>query len=255
MHEREGVVRDVVRDALSRLVNAQRKAGVRARHWTRVYEARPSIHAHMVGLFPTREAAEKFISAINSSPVFLALGPSAVLAKLVRDVDGGWQGLTTYLLHEVTPQAWFATGRCYPRAEGSHELGDGGGDRVTCSRATEDTLLRSGRIEPRQRTYASRSISRPSKSKRARALVAGENQLVLFPQVAKPVHRLHEFTFGMAPETVATEIQFLMRRRGLTQQALADRAGMSRQRIGNFLHGRFGTTAWTIERIREALAA
>lgn len=255
MHGDEGTVRDMTRLVQNRVTTYQGRAAMRAKHWAKVYEARPSIHAHIVAPFPTTDAAARFVAYLNSSAEMLAYGPSAVLAKMVQDVEGGWQGLTTYMLFEVTPQAHYATGRCYPRAKGSHELGEGGGDRVTLSEATEKALISSGRIEPHRRTYASRAISRPTKSERARGVVQCEQQLVLFPQVEKPVHRLREFVAGHAPETVATEIQFLMRRRGLTQQAIAERAGISRQRLGNFLHGRFGTTAWTIERIREVLAA
>jgi hypothetical protein len=78
---------------------------------------------------------------------------------------------------------------------------------------------RSSRVS---RTYAARSLPRPTKTKRARGLTAGEAQLPLFSHLDKPVARLGDFVEGIAPVTVVTEIEFLRKRTGLTQSALAE---------------------------------
>jgi len=54
--------------------------------------------AHVVALMPTAPARDKLIETLNGS----AYGEH-VLAKPVDD----WPRLTTYLLKEATPQAWY----------------------------------------------------------------------------------------------------------------------------------------------------
>jgi hypothetical protein len=118
----------------------------------------------------------------------------------------------------------------------------------------QDALLRAEKVEPRTRTYAARSLSRPTKSKRARGLVVSETQLPLFPHLSKPVARLADWVDGVAPTAVVIEMEFLRKQHGLTQAALAKQAGMSRERYTNIVQRRFGATAWGVQRIREALA-
>jgi hypothetical protein len=126
-------------------------------------------------------------------------------ARLVYD----WRGLTTYLLKFSEPQAWWKAGKSFMRVEGSHPLGLGGGDRVIPSPDLEAALLRSGKVKPRRRTNAKRSLP-----KRSKAMRACEAQLPLFPHLDKPVARLGEFVGGVAPQPVVMEIQFRRRRRG-----------------------------------------
>lgn len=248
----EGLVRDLARDVKSRIALYQKRAEMRRRPlWTHVNEAVPSYHWHIVAPFPTRAYAEKFIDALNTAEAFLKHGHAAIDAGLVTD----WNGLLGYLAGEATPQAWYAAGKSFPRVPGSHALGEGGGDRVILSPAVEASLVRAEKVEPRRRTYAARALTRPSKSKRSRALAAGELQLSLFPQLEKPVARLGEWTEGVAPPAVVIELEFRRKQKGLTQAALAKRAGMSRERYTNIVQRRFGATAWGVQRIREALAA
>lgn len=248
----EGLVRDLAREAKNRMALHQRRAKTRRRPlWLRVNEAVPSYHWHIVAPFPTLAYARKAVEAFNNAEAFLRYGPATIDARLVTD----WGGLSGYLLKEATSQAWWAAGMTFRRKKGSHALGEGGGDRVILSPALEDALVRAEKVEPRRRQYAARSLSRPTKSKRARGLIAGETQLSLFPHLDKPIARLGDWTEGVAPEAVVIEMEFLRKRKRLTQNALAKRAGMSRQRYTNIVQRRFGATAWGVQRIREALAA
>jgi hypothetical protein len=80
----------------------------------------PKFGAHIVALMPTAPARDKLIEILNGS----AYGEH-VLAEPVVD----WPGLTTYLLKEATPQAWYGARKGFRRVGGSIPLGARGGDR------------------------------------------------------------------------------------------------------------------------------
>lgn len=240
----ERIVRDLARKAKAHLTTYQARAGMKRRLWLEVLESKPEVHTHIVAPFPSLAAAAKAIETLNGSSLFLSYGANTLMAVPVT----AWNKLTKYLAGEATPQAWFAAGRSFTRVKGSHPLGEGGGDRVRVSRDLDAALVRSGNIEPRKRSYALRSLPKPPKT-----IQAGETQLSLFPHLDKPISRLKDFNAGVAPAAVRAEIRFRLRRRGWTQDELARRTNMSRPQITNFLQGRFGTTNWHVQRIREAL--
>lgn len=76
-------------------------------------------------------------------------------------------------------------------------------------------------------------------------------QLDLFPRV--PPARLRVFQGGLMPPAVALETRHLQKRRGLSQQDLANMIGISRPQLANGLQGRFPLSNWASARLREAL--
>jgi len=64
----------------------------------------PKFGAQIVALMPNAPARDKLIEALNGS-----LYGEHVLAKPVED----WPGLTTYLLKEATPQAWYGAKKSF----------------------------------------------------------------------------------------------------------------------------------------------
>ncbi len=212
------------------------------RYYVEVLEGEPTVHSHIIGATPSGSKPHEIVERLKQSRVYgdnLEGGP-------VTDAAG----LVDYLSKEATPQAHYAACRSFTRNKGPHKLGDGGGDRVRLSRQLDADLLRKGLVERRRRTYRKHGLKPPP-----RALVEGETQLPLFPHLAKPVSRVHEFGHGTAPPAVALEIEFHRRRLGLTQTELARRAGISQPQLANVIAGRFGLAAWPAARLREALAA
>ena len=101
-------------------------------------DKQPKFGAHVVALMPDAPARDRLIEILNGSAY-----RKHVLAKPVED----WPQLTTYLLKEATPQAWYGAHKSFRRVGGSIALGELGGDRVVLSNDLKATLLRSGRIE------------------------------------------------------------------------------------------------------------
>lgn len=157
----ENIVRRLTRKVRSDLAQLQRRAGMRRVLTTTVFEAlgrngSPKFNSHIVAVMPNALAREKAIVSLNrcrsyGHDVFDVDG-DLVLAKSVTD----WSGLSTYLLKEATPQAWFGAGKSFRRVGGSIRLGDLGGDRVVVSRALKSALICTGRIMPYLRSYARR---------------------------------------------------------------------------------------------------
>jgi hypothetical protein len=142
----------------SDLVQRQRRAGMRCGLSVTVFEAlgrdgRPKFNAHVIVVMPDADARDRLIESLQRSSVYAGRVDA-------RPVDN-WNGLTTYLLKEATPQAWFAAGKSFRRIRGSIPLGDLGGDRVVLSRDLRDLLIASATIQPYQRTYAKRQQSPP----------------------------------------------------------------------------------------------
>jgi hypothetical protein len=150
--EAEKIVRALTRRAKSDIALRQRRSGMRRTHSVSVFEAlgrdkSPKFGAHIVALMPTTATRDKLIESLNGSAYRQHVDAKPVV---------NWLGLTTYLLKEATPQAWYGAKKSFRRIKGSIPLGGLGGDRVVLSKDLKETLLRSGTIEPYRRTYAKR---------------------------------------------------------------------------------------------------
>lgn len=213
------------------------------RYSLEILEGECSVHSNVVGAVPVGLTAKSIIARLESSRVY----GDGLNGQFVRDPDG----LVNYLSKEATTQAHFAAGRAFRRAPGSHPLGEGGGDRVRLSRDLERDMIDAGVIEPRRRTYRSRSLKPKTTPERRQFTLIEGGQIELF--AAKPVSRLHEFGGGLMPPTVAKEIRFRLGRLGMTQEQLARATLLGRPTITNALEGRFPLSEWAARRIRETL--
>ena len=103
--ERE--VRGLARRVRSDIALRQRRAGRRRVLSATVFEAlgrdrQRKFGAHIVALMPDAGARDRLVESLNASSIY----GSNIVAKPVSK----WLGLTTYLLKEATPQAWFGAG-------------------------------------------------------------------------------------------------------------------------------------------------
>ena len=210
------------------------------RYMVEVLEGSPTVHSHIIGRTPKGSRPRDIIDRLKRSKVY----GDGLEGKTVTDPDG----LVNYLSKEATPQAHYR--KSFRRKKGSHKLGDGGGDRVRLSKQLEADLVGEGILQPRIRTYRKRGLKKPP-----RGLVELETQLPLFPHLAKPISRVREFDHGIASPSVAREIEFHRKRRGLTQAELASLAGISRPQLANVIAGRFGLSPWPAARLRDVLLA
>jgi hypothetical protein len=160
----ERIVRGLTRRIRSDIAQCQRRAGMQRVLSITVFEAlgrdkQPKFGAHIVAVMPNATARDRLIERLNGSTAY-GKNSATVLAKPVTN----WRGLPGYLLKEATPQAWHGAGKSFRRLGGSIPLGDLGGNRVILSNDLRDALLRAGRIEPSQRTYAKRLPKTPKLS-------------------------------------------------------------------------------------------
>ncbi|MCX7307243.1 MAG: helix-turn-helix transcriptional regulator [Afipia sp.] len=78
-------------------------------------------------------------------------------------------------------------------------------------------------------------------------------QILLFPELAKPVARLQAFGCGHIPRSVAAEIEFRRQQRGLSQRQLGVLVGVSQGQLANALRGHDPISAPVVNRLRDEL--
>src|SRR5262249_27321811 len=91
-------------------------------------------------------------------------------------------------------------------------------------------------------TNARRSAKRKPYSPRAtqklrKTAPRPAGQLLLLPELNRPIARLRDFGGGTMPPSVAREIEFLRRQRGVSQAQLASLVGRSQGQLANALRG------------------
>jgi hypothetical protein len=191
--------------------------------WLEVLESEPDLHSHIVATMPSEEAVMRLAERMHMSASY----GQNVLVQPVTD----WDGLTTYLLKEATPQAWAKGGKSFRRVSGSHPLAEGGGDRVRTSKDLEAALIRSGRVEPRRRTYAARSLPKPP-------------ALPKPVEVAPTVNAVQLPLFGALPERrylQPADLRSFRQVRGYSQSEVSKWAGIrNRSHIANYERGHDG---------------
>jgi hypothetical protein len=249
----ERKVRALARRVKSDIALRQRRAGMRRVYSVSVFEARtrdgsPKFGAHIVALMPTAPARDKLIQALNGS----AYGKH-VDARSVYD----WPGLTTYLLKEATPQAWYGAHKGFRRVGGSIPLGELGGDRVIPSNDLKDTLLRTGRIEPYRRTYAKRLpkvVTQPVEPIRYReSLFDGVAlpTLIVLPPPKAPPRKREKIPPPSLPMAYPPTIADLLAGLGETHAEAAALVAISRSQASNVIVGRFGVSRAVVQRVLE----
>jgi hypothetical protein len=209
-----------------------------------VFETRPKLHAHIV--------------FVGNSEIAAALKRSTICrgcdVERVADPDGLSKN---YLVKERTPQAGYGRSDLGGRIRGAHPI-EGGGDRVRLSRELERDATEAGLVQDWRRTNAKRSAER--KERRLQRLYPKKapklsGQILLFPELSKPVARLQAFGGGYIPRAVASEIEFRRQQRGLSQRELAALVGRSQGQLANALRGHDPISARVVNRLRDALLA
>jgi hypothetical protein len=245
----KGTARPVIADIQKRITRLQVEHGLRPYNST-TFEARGGVHAH-IAFIGNRELVERLRS-------------SAAFGKLIQiDPVTDPAGIARrYLAKERTPQAGYRRNHVLGgRLKGSHRL-KGGGDRVRLSRDLERDLERdaisAGRIENWQRTNARRAAGRKPYSPRltqrlGKTAPRPAGQLLLLPELNRPVARLREFGGGFIPPAVATEIEFRRRQLGLSQAQLAAMIARSQGQLANALRGHDPISEKAVNRLREIL--
>lgn len=236
-------------------------------YWIEVIEVSPHRHSHLVFV-----GSKKIGDALHAAfPSLFASGVSR--GEAIQPVYDQL-GLVAYFSKERTTQASVSLG--LPRKRGSYRL-EGLGDRVKLSRDLKRDAIEAGLVAPWKATNTSRKPRiedrRPLHSGRratpkpdaasffpSPAMVAPvadvgaiqlTGQLELFPKVAPA--RLRVYQGGLMPAAVAMETRHLQKCRGLSQQELANRIGISRPQLANGLQGRFPLSGWASARLREFL--
>ena len=126
------------------------------------------------------------------------------------------------------------------------------------SRDLERDAISAGYIENWQRTNARRAAGRKPYSPRltqrlGKTAPRPAGQLLLLPELNRPVARLREFGGGFIPPAVATEIEFRRRQLGLSQAQLAAMIARSQGQLANALRGHDPISEKAVNRLREIL--
>lgn len=245
--------RDLFRIVRSRIALFQRRAEMRQVLIHEVLESDPSLHSHIVATMPDREAWRRLTESFYNSAFY-----RHVLVTRITD----WDKLTTYLAGEATSQAWFRVGRSFPRVEGSHSLGEGGGDRVRPSQDLADALLRSGKVMPRLRTYAARSLPPTPEASVLPDLSAGlfGAALPALPPLCRsraPVKRKklvipNQMALGLDPQPDVIDFMTVL---ASTHAGIAKHLGLSRQQTTAIINRQFGASRPVVRRVLELARA
>jgi hypothetical protein len=263
----EKIVRALTRRVRSDMAQRQRRARMRRVLMTTVFEARDrkgreKFGAHIVAVMPDARIRDRAVESLNGSAAYagMATGFSESGRPVFAEPVTDWAGLTTYLLKEATPQAKFLKG--FRRLDGSIPLGARGGNRVILSRDLRDALVRGGKIEPYNRTYAKRLP-------KAQALLAeievryrdslfDAAPLTLLaapPRPKAPPRKRDRIPPPSLQMDYAPTVADLLVGLGPTHEAIAERVGLSRPQTTNIICGRFGASRPIVRRVLELARA
>ena len=78
-------------------------------------------------------------------------------------------------------------------------------------------------------------------------------QISMFPELERPITRLADFTAGILSPSASLELEHRRKRLGLSQRQLGKIAGLSQPHIANAVHGQFGLSRHSANRIKAAL--
>lgn len=242
--------RDTIAAIWKRITRLQREAGLPT-YSAIVFETGGGLHANVVfisntAIIESLRQSEAFCQALNNEKAIQrAYDPLGLVRR--------------YLVKERTPQAgyrrWQELGG---RIKKSHRL-PGGGDRVRLSEDLERDAIAAGFVSRWRHTYARRSDTRKSYSPRAtqrlgKTAPRPAHQLLLLPELGRPVARLKDFGGGFLTGPVVMEIEFHRKRLGLSERELGNLAGISQGHYANVIRGHDPISAAAIRRLRQVLA-
>ena len=234
----------VIVDALLKAIVIEQKRHGLPQSWIVVWECTGGLHAHII--FISKKA---LIEGLKRSERFGAY----LHVRWAYDPSG----LSGYLSKERTPQAEYALGASIGggRKPGSHRL-PGGGDRVRLSAALRSYGEAAGYIEPWQRTNAkrkeTRATSRPYRIRSGKA-PRPAGQVLLFPELEKPLARLRDYHGGHMTPAQSREAEFRRQRLGLSQSQLAQIIGLSQPHYANVVRMHDSMSKFAARSLREAL--
>jgi hypothetical protein len=234
-----GVERNDIDIVWKRITKLQGRFGL-AQYSALKFEMGRGLHAHIV-FVGNNAIAEKLTSA--------AFGASIHVATVYDPA-----GLVGYLSKDRTSQAGYGRRLRGGRITGPHHL-DGGGNRVRLSAKLKEDAIAAGLVQPWKQENARRSDTRKEYRKRALTSRAPSQsgQILLFPELSKPVARLHSFGGGLMPPAVASETEFRRRQLDLSQRELAARIGLSQGQYANAIRGHDPISARATRHLREVL--
>lgn len=142
------------------------------------------------------------------------------------------------------------------RVSGPHRL-EGGGDKVRLSKDLELDAIEAGYVRDWQHTNARRTETRKAYRLRGSGPLARvprlSGQLVLLPELNRPVARLRDFGGGFVPASVTREIEFKRRQCGQSERQIASMIGISQGHYSNVIRGHDPISAVAVNRLRELL--
>jgi len=243
-HTSKGAGRSIIADVQERITKQQGKLRL-VRYSVTVLEPDDTdtgVHGHIV-----------FVGNVE---IARHLEASSALGGLQVDPVNEVRGLVDgYLVKTRTAESNYKGQHALGgRIRGSHRL-EGGGDRVRLSRELERDSVEGGHVRPWQHSNARRSADRkPYRPRRLRkTALRPAGQIQLFPELDRPIARLHQFARGYMPKVVAIETEFRRRRLGLSQRAVAARIGISQGQYANAIRGRDPTSRAATSRLRAVL--
>jgi hypothetical protein len=234
-----GLERDDIDSIWKRVTKLQGRYGL-AKYSVLKFETSGGLHAHIV--------------FVGNNALIGKLRTAAFGASIdVRPVYDP-AGLVGYLSKDRTPQAQYGRRLRGGRIKGSHRL-EGGGPRVRLSAKLKEDAIAAGLVQPWKQENARRSDTRKDYRKRAltRRAPRQSGQIPLFPELSKPVARLHSFGGGLMPPAVAAETEFRRRQLDLSQRELAARVGLSQGQYANAIRGHDPISARATRRLRDLL--
>lgn len=216
------------------------------------FEVGGGLHAHIVfigndAIADALKRSAEFCEALNSEK---AIAPTYDAEALAHG----------YLAKERTQQAGFGrSGQLGGRIKKSHQM-PGGGDRVRLSQELDRDTNDANCVVPWIRSYAKRADARKSYSPRTtqrlgKTAPRPADQLLLLPELARPVARLKDFGGGFIPAPVALEIEFHRKRLGLSERELGARIGVSQGHYANAIRRHDPISGKAVQRLRRTLLA
>lgn len=259
-----GEARAVFSQVKTRIVRFQERAGL-PQTWLGIYETKGGLHMNLIFIGTVkiaRSVACEFRQCFRSG-----YGKKRAIQRSYEPFE-----LVRYTaLKEASPRTRRSFGESSEK--GTYPM-EGGGDRVILSPALRDIATSRGHVRPWKRTNNStkpqsedkrrtrHAAARVKETKQATDIEmpkAPENaikqigQLLLFPELGKPVIRVRDYHAGKPSPSVAIELEYRRRTLGFSQREIARRAGITQGAYANAIRGHDGLSRRAADRLKTAL--